>query len=204
MGCVEKDSGWETDSNGNRLLFGLGYLGEGFYKPIRFGKYVPEYQAWYFMLKRCYCHKNWKVAPNYIGCTVSVEWLNFQTFASWHCRQKQYGQKGWELDKDLLIKGNRVYSQETCCLLPKRINLMIAIDRASNSGYPTGVSATGAKKKPYRVKVGADGWVGRFGTLEDAVNAYRTVKEASIKEVAVEYKEKLDVSAFDALMSWTV
>lgn len=51
----------------------------------------------------------------------------FQEFAEW-C-QSEYGymnveQNGrfWQLDKDILVSGNMVYSPDTCCFVPNRIN----------------------------------------------------------------------------------
>lgn len=199
----EEHSGWTIDTEGNRLLFGIGFLGEGFYKAIRFKKYVIEYSTWYLMMKRCYCPKHHKIAPSYIGCSVSEEWHNFQNFASWYCRQKQYGQKGWELDKDILTQGNKVYSPENCCLLPKSINSTVAISRSTNSGLPVGIGIQNSKKNPYRVKLhGAH--VGMYPTVEQAYTVYKSLKEEAVKEIASKWKDKLDVNVFEALMTWKV
>jgi hypothetical protein len=48
--------------------------------------------------------------------------------------------KGKELDKDLLVNGNKVYSPETCIFLTKKVNSFIIDTGKSLSGNLTGTS----------------------------------------------------------------
>ena len=90
----------------------------------------PFYQTWSGMLKRCYSIKNQERQPTYKGCSVSDEWLTFSVFKNWMMTQN------WEdnqLDKDLLIDGNKVYSSETCVFVSRMVN-MFTIDRGNGRG----------------------------------------------------------------------
>ena len=45
--------------------------------------------------------------------------------------------------------------------------------------------------------------IGAYDTTEEASAAY-VVKEAYVKELALEYKDQIEPRAFEALMNWTV
>jgi len=96
----------------------------------------PFYSRWKGMLVRCYSAKYHAKRPTYIGCTVCDEWLTFSNFKSWMEKQDW---KGKELDKDILVIGNKLYSPELCVFVTKLTNSFI-LDRASSRGsYPLGV-----------------------------------------------------------------
>lgn len=99
-------------------VFGIGYEGIGKYT---FNNSPHIRSKWKGMLERCYCEK-WHIKkPSYIGCSVDERWHNFQVFAEWF---EQNYKDGFELDKDILFKGNKVYSPETCCFVPSEINIL--------------------------------------------------------------------------------
>lgn len=82
----------------------------------------PFYRKWTNMLMRCYSETYLINNPSYRGCTVSDSWLVFSNFRSW-LENKGYGNNTeYELDKDILVKGNREYSENVCCLVPKEVN----------------------------------------------------------------------------------
>ena len=89
----------------------VGIIGEGIYVSRINSIRTKEYVAWDAMLQRCYDDKLHKRHPSYKDCTVCEEWLNFQNFAKWF---NDNNIDGCQLDKDLLIKGNKIYSPETC------------------------------------------------------------------------------------------
>lgn len=97
---------------------GVGFGGIGKYNssnsPIAWAK-------WGNMFERCYCPKYQSERPSYIGVSIDERWYNFQEFAKWFYNQPFFV-KGWHLDKDLLVKGNRVYGPDTCCLVPNEVN----------------------------------------------------------------------------------
>lgn len=90
----------------------------------------PFYRAWADMLKRCYSTKLQERRPTYAGCTVSENWLTFSNFKRWMEKQDW---EGLQLDKDLLVEGNKVYSAETCVFVTKTVNLF-TIDRGNDRG----------------------------------------------------------------------
>lgn len=82
----------------------------------------PLYKKWAAMLERCYSEKRQKQCPSYIGCTVCDEWLVFSCFKAWAENQDWQGK---ELDKDILSKGNKVYSPEKCVFVDYLANRFI-------------------------------------------------------------------------------
>lgn len=79
----------------------------------------PYYRAWTGMLKRCYSTKYQERQPTYKGCNVAEEWLRFSSFRRWMEVQEW---EGLQLDKDILFKGNKVYSKEKCVFVTSTVN----------------------------------------------------------------------------------
>lgn len=90
----------------------------------------PYYKAWTSMLERCYSARYQERHPTYRGCTVSEDWLTFSVFKSWMEKQSW---EGLQLDKDLLVEGNKVYSADTCVFVTQMVNLF-TVDRGAGRG----------------------------------------------------------------------
>lgn len=90
----------------------------------------PYYRAWKGMLERCHSTKYQERFPTYKGCSVSVDWLTFSVFKAWMEKQQW---EGLQLDKDLLVSGNKVYSPETCVFVTKEVNTFTT-DRGNDRG----------------------------------------------------------------------
>ena len=58
------------------------------------------------MLKRVTDIGYQELHPNYIDCTVCEEWLNLDSFGEWF--DNNYVED-YELDKDLIENGNKIY-----------------------------------------------------------------------------------------------
>lgn len=97
----------------------------------------PFHTVWKDMIKRCYCHKYHANHPSYADCTVCEEWLTFSNFKAWMENQDWEGR---QLDKDLLVRGNKVYSPLTCVFLPSQVNVFLIESRAKRGLWPLGVS----------------------------------------------------------------
>lgn len=150
----------------------------------------PYYKAWTNMLKRCYCSKYQATMPTYKVATVDHEWFSFTAFKQWMGRQHW---KGLELDKDILSVGGKVYSKETCCFVPRRINSILLINPETRGSYPLGVSLTPSGK--YQavckdVSAKAKG-LGTFYTEIQAHSAWQMFKSKVIQEVAGEYLKEV-------------
>ncbi|ENN9981096.1 hypothetical protein ACAS46_002755 [Vibrio vulnificus] len=87
----------------------------------------PYYWKWHNVLYRCYSEHNQATKPSYRDVTVCDEWLTFSNFRDWCIEQeKEVGDiSKLDLDKDLLGKGSKIYSPDTCCFLPKKVNIFL-------------------------------------------------------------------------------
>lgn len=182
------------------VFFGVGYSGFGEYKPTIDGEKTPEFVAWRNMMKRCYCQKFHDKYPTYIGCTVDERWHNFQNFAEWYVNQVGYD-KGYHLDKDLLIQGNKVYSEWSCVLAPPEINTLLNENDLRRGIYPIGASLDkksglfSSKIKKYGKKV----HLGHFIDASEAHKVYMVAKGQHIVDVANEWRGRIDEKLFGAL-----
>lgn len=188
-------------------VYGVGYFGIGKFKSRdENGKQTKCYATWLRMLERCYNAKYHEKFPTYKGCTVCAEWHNFQVFAEWYYSNfyKIEGQR-MELDKDILCKDNKVYSPETCVFVPQAINSLFVKHDKRRGDFPVGVTKNGNKFKALVSKGnGKAMYFGTYTTVEEAFQAYKEAKEEYIKEVANEYKGKIDPRAYEAMMNYEV
>lgn len=159
-------------------------------------------QVWISMLKRCYSEKYQNNKPTYIGCTVCDEWIYFSNFKKWF--DENYIE-GFQLDKDIIVKGNKVYSPNTCCFVPQEINMIIYNKNKRKYDLPKGVIKS--KNNRYVASVNMYGEIKRLGcfsTPEEAFMAYKEAKEKYIKEVAEKWKDKIDIRAYNSLINYKV
>lgn len=123
----------------NKLVFGVG-INDADYavQPKINGKQVrcQFYRVWQSMLERCYSDKLQAKNPTYIGCAVCEEWLIFSNFKRW---METKNWQGMELDKDILVVGNKVYSPETCAFVNPETNKFIVYSSHKPIGLLLGV-----------------------------------------------------------------
>ena len=138
----------------------------------------PFYRKWRHMLERCYSAKCQMKRPTYIGCTVCDEWKYFSKFRAWMIAQDWEGK---ELDKDLLFRGNKLYSPETCCFLSRCVNVFITEVKTNSGEWPVGVSWNKREKifvaccqNPFQKK--NRGFIGKFHSASEAHEAWRAKK----------------------------
>ena len=186
-------------------VYGVGITGTKY--PITIdGVKTKEYGLWKDMLTRCYSDTYQKKQPTYEGCKVSENFKSYEYFYEWCNSQVGFDVKGFDLDKDLLIKGNKVYSENTCIFIPREINTLLVKRKASRGKYLIGVywSKTANAFVAHVKSKGKSKHLGYFTTEIEAFNTYKTAKEAFVKEQANKWKGKIDVRAYNALMSYTV
>jgi hypothetical protein len=162
------------------------------------------------MLFRCYDKIGRKQNPTYNDVTVCDEWLCFQVFAKWYDDNYYLiDNERMEIDKDILIKGNRVYSPKTCCIVPHNINLLFIKNDKLRGDLPIGVNYHKNENKYiaqcHTLKNKYNTTLGRFKTPEEAFYlGYKPFKESYIKEVAENYKDKIPKELYDAMYRYKV
>lgn len=172
----------------------------------REGKPLRTAKMWYSLLARCYCEKTQQKNPTYIGCSMSEDWLTYSKFKADVEKMDGYDNEDWELDKDILIEDNKVYSLETCLFVPKEINSVFKKPSISKKGLPTGIlpytSKDGVRYMVY-CSTGNKGvrlHIGTFKTLIDAENAYLKAKYEGIVRLCERYDTDLSLETKNAIL----
>lgn len=196
-GTVNSCSVRHPNYNMYKNFHNTGYLGIGKYN----SKNNPYYQIWVSMIRRCYS-KELKFST-YVDCSVDEKWHNFQNFAEW-C-EKNYVDS-FALDKDILIKRNKIYSENTCCFVPSEINNLFTKTNKLRGDLPIGVTLNNQKTK-FHAQFGINGkkiHLGFHDSVEVAFQAYKEAKENYIKKTADYFKDEISVDVFNALYNYEV
>lgn len=163
--------------------------------------YFKENATWRDIIRRCCNPDYYNKHSEYAECTICDEWLNFQNFAAWH--EENYYDVGngerMHIDKDILIKSNKIYSPETCLIVPQRIN-MIFMTKAKKIDQDL-PNAIYRHKNKYKTSYNGK-WLGLYPDLDEAINAHDTAKRIHIKNIIKEYGEKLSTKVRNALLAW--
>lgn len=186
----------------HKSVCGVGYIGQG--------KYTPKnnkiaHVKWSSMLNRC-CGE---ISQNstYNNVTLCKEWECFQNFAKWfEDNFKPWMNSSWDLDKDILQKGNKIYSPETCCLVPPDINILFTKRQNYRGSCPIGV-VYNKKNKNYTascVRGDYNPYLGSFKTKLGAFYIYKVVKEQWVKEVANRWKGLISEKLYHAMLNYKV
>lgn len=187
-------------------VYGIGVLGSKYPSRVN-GFLTKQYTLWVGMLQRCYSDTYQKKHPTYIGCEVSDNFKSYEYFYEWCNKQVGFGESGFQLDKDLLVKGNKVYSEYSCVFIPSEINTVLIKSTASRGEHLIGVYWHDTKKAfvaQASKNKGKQEWLGSFNTEVEAFNAYKKAKESFVKEQAEKWKSQIDDRAYEALISYKV
>ena len=183
----------------------IGFIGQGIYSPM---EHKDAHESWRGMLRRCYDSQYQLRQPTYIGCEVCEEWHCFQNFAEWYYENYyEIDEQRMALDKDIICKGNKIYSPDTCVFVPQDINKIFTKSNAKRGELPIGVSF---KKKNDKYQAScSDGsnhkeYLGLYDTIEDAFEAYKQYKEQVIKDMAEEYKDLIPEVLYNAMLNYEV
>lgn len=185
-------------------VYGVGYLGEGKYSKTNNEKC---YNYWKHMLGRGYNEDIKDRCKSYEKCIVCDEWHNFQNFAQWY-EENYYEVEGqrMEIDKDILCKGNKIYSPSTCIFVPQQINLLFIKQQSRRGSLPIGV-IWHKRDRVFESSVciyGKNIYLGRYNTLEQAFEVYKKAKEKHIKEVAEKYKDFIPLKLYNAMYEYKI
>ena len=203
-------------------VYGHGYLGVDKNSNVpkayesKDGKYVTtwEYRKWQGMLQRCFDNKCKEKYPTYKDVTCCDRWLCFANFLEdFEILKQEFNWSENEtlsLDKDILNKGNKIYSLENCVLVPDWINKLFTKRDAKRGNCPIGVCYN-KKSKKYQAQCNINGEyvnLGYYNTIEQAFNAYKQAKEQEIKRIANECVSKgyitQDSRLYNAMINYQV
>jgi|SRR5690554_1497795 len=177
--------------------------------------------VWKGLLARCNVmtegevskHKRTKRWESYSDVSICDEWLDFQNFAEFYYEDK-YRDDGWHLDKDILVKGNRVYAPEFCCFVPPKINTLFTSitgqKKRKREDLPTGVSYFKGYNNAERYRVRVNSFVtGKPITVyaKDvnlAEQRYKELKKEQITLAANMWRDKIDPRVYSAMIHWEV
>ena len=174
-----------------KLICGVG-INDAWYQtqPIIEGRQVKKqsYRVWEHMITRGYSERFKQKQPTYNDVTVCAEWLLFSNFDNWF--DENYID-GYQLDKDIKIKGNKEYSPSACLFVSQDVNKLLTSSKSTNGDYPVGVRPNKSGKK-YESYVAIDGkpkYIGVYKTVDEASKAYMSAKNNEILKKCKAYPE---------------
>lgn len=192
-------------------VYGVGIIGSKYVCSIN-KKPIKEYVLWQNILYRCYNETYKNKQPTYKDVKCCNDWLSYEKVYDWIHTQSNYNKwlngERWAIDKDILFKGNKLYSPETCCLVPQSINNLFTKQDCKRDNLPIGVSKHNNKFRARLNNVLLNKLVviGDYLTPEEAFYAYKKAKEDLIKQVAqIEYsKGNITKKCYEAMMNYEV
>lgn len=146
------------------------------------------HQVWSSMMRRVYrpstaCHER-----VYGNVEIESSWHDFQTFAAWYYEQINRFENSdisWDVDKDLLVPGNKIYSPNMCCVIPHQVNSLFISGRLRRGKYPLGVSRQNLRFKAQVNESGRLKYLGLYGTVREAQLAYWNAKFDAIRNTTI-------------------
>lgn len=186
-----------------KSVAGVGYIGEGVYNSVTSSQL---FMVWSNMLTRCYDEESLKKHITYVGCSVEDTWHCFQDFATWCEAQPEFmNNRDWCLDKDIIERGNKIYSPHKCSFVPTCINNLFTLRGNKRGEYPLGVHQ--APYGRFVAQINRDNkrvCLGRFDTPEETFLVYKSAKEEVIKKLATDYKGIINNIVYESLINWKV
>lgn len=161
------------------------------------------YTSWNSMIRRCYSNVYHSLKPTYKKYNVEDSWKTLSNYLPWF--EDNYVE-GFELDKDLLDNPNLVYSETTCCFLPKEINsFFIKQKPLLHKGLPVGVlynkkldsfvaACSAGKGKSSHIMVSK--------SVEECESAYKKVKTEKLHKIIVKYKYNIKPKIYSVLENY--
>lgn len=168
-----------------KLIYGVGVndMPRGSCSETVDGKRVMStfYEKWREMIRRCYDLKWHQKYPTYRGCLVCDDWKILSKFKDWF-DQQPLERHSWCLDKDLLFPDNKLYSPETCILVPQWLNKFITERKASRGKYMLGV-CWHKKSNKFESNIQDGGKPKHLGLFTDELSAHIAWKAAKLQMV---------------------
>lgn len=205
-GCVKCAQNNVPQYGRRRMVFGIGVNDSNTAISKGGTRQDKDYYTWHGMLQRCYDKKFQQKHKTYIGCSVCEEWKYFSNFQKWFLDPSNGYMEGYCLDKDILIKGNKEYSPETCCFVPNDINTLLTKANKLRGDLPIGVQKFGNKYKVMIQENGYPKYLGLYSTVLEAFLAYKKEKESYINAKAKWYFDRhlITEKVYNALCNYKV
>lgn len=185
-------------SSMSKLIYGAG-INDADYKVTKTvnGKRIccPYYVRWHGILRRCYSNRFHDHSPCYSGCSISKEWIYFSNFKSWMETQSW---KNKELDKDLLVPGNKVYAPDKCIFVPHNVNSFLTHSKMIKSKYPLGCTYNKSNKK-FASKVEIDNQKILLGHYSTPIDAHRAWQLKKVEHINYIIETQDDIKLINAL-----
>lgn len=185
--------------NDNVIQYNTEY---GFYKERINEKKTKEYAIFSSIATRCNSNN-----LAYLNIHIDERFKDFQFFASWCHKQKGFGLEDYQMDKDILIDGNTIYSPDVSVFVPRSINNLF-VRKQKRKDYPCGVrfDKNVTSKNKFRADISIDNvkLSKRFSTADEAFDYYLTLKLEEIHRKAEAYKETIDNRVHEKMMSYTI
>ena len=174
-------------------------------------KYPHCYSIWEMILRRTNGDQDRKDFRKYLDCTMQESWKIFSNFLEWYLNQPNLKalmkhHKRYAIDKDILFRGNKIYDEKHCTLVPQRVNNLFLNRKVCRGDTPLGVQRKGDSFLANCSKNGKKHSLGSYKTIEEAFEVYKTFKENYIKEVANEEYEKGTITqdCYNALTNYEI
>ena len=161
------------------------------------------YKVWSHIIDRCSdFNKINKKRPHYLDVTICKEWLTYDNFKKWFENPENGYREGYQIDKDILVNNNKIYSPETCCFVPQEINLIVRKEYKNNK-Y-TGVIKNGSCYLSVISFRGTRYIIGKYKNKQDAFIAYKNAKTNLVHNIAKEYFDRNEITSkvYNALMRY--
>lgn len=162
-----------------------------------------EYAMWRAKNERCSV-EYWGKKPSYKGCTQTDLFSDYDSFYEW-CHSNpwfnKYDDKGnvFQLDKDVVTNGGKVYGEDTCVFVPSEINNLFLRPTLPRH-LPVGVVKKGSK---YIAQINYDGYavkIGTYETPEEAEQKYLAAKGEVVYAKACRWQGMVDPRVIESLM----
>ena len=168
-------------------LYNKGYIGE-----VVNAEKHSEYPRWKHILFRLY-DDTYKCKENYKDVKLNERWCCFEYFIEdfkyikgYYNYLKYKDEIQFHIDKDLFSEeNNKIYSLETCCLIPNYLNLFMANESKRNTSGYTGVHWS----------ISANKWLVRIGKYNSREHICVTddIEEANEIYIKERYKYLIEL-----------
>lgn len=189
--------------------FGVGFIGENFIDRDEKLSEKTSYKMWRGVLRRCYDDEYREIYETYKDVSIDQTWLNYSNFSDWCNSKYEFNQKDdkgekFHIDKDF-VKGSRVYSPQTCIIIPRELNQVIVNRKNSRGDLPLGVIRTKGGKFCSQILINGKRQNGlTYNNIRDAFEDYKRKKEDHIKNLVLKYDNKLSDEVKNIILKYKV